>query len=131
MGWTDSHLHKFERGGKHWGVPEHHEYDDDIEVVDESRVPVGKVLLAEGESLVYVYDFGANWWHEVILEKVVPSDVPTKPVCLAGERRCPPEDVGGPSGYQEFLEVVFSQVMKNLSTTGNGQAMRSMLRSFT
>jgi len=37
----------------------------------------------------------------------VDSDAPTKPISLAGERRCPPEDVGGPYGYQEFLEVIF------------------------
>jgi hypothetical protein len=30
-----------------------------------------------------------------------------RPVCVAGERHCPPEDVGGVPGYQEFLEVVF------------------------
>jgi hypothetical protein len=65
------------------------------------------VLKAEGESMIYVYDFGDHWQHEVVLEKILPSDAPTKPVCLAGERRCPPEDVGGVSGYQEFLEVIF------------------------
>lgn len=26
--------------------------------------------------------------------------------CLAGERRCPPEDVGGPWGYQEFMHAI-------------------------
>jgi Plasmid pRiA4b ORF-3-like protein len=28
------------------------------------------------------------------------------PTCLGGERRCPPEDVGGVAGYEEFLEVI-------------------------
>jgi Plasmid pRiA4b ORF-3-like protein len=42
-----------------------------------------------------------------LAEKIMPSDPPTKPNCVAGERRCPPEDVGGPHGYQEFLEAVF------------------------
>jgi hypothetical protein len=108
MGWTDSHLHLFEKDGKYWGVPEHLEDDDDIEVIDESRAPVGKVLLAQGDSMVYVYDLGDDWRHQVVLEKIVPSDAARpKPVCLAGKRRCPPEDVGGPHGYQEFLEVIF------------------------
>ena len=57
--------------------------------------------------MVYLYDFGDGWRHEVFLEKIMPSEPPTKPLCLAGERKCPPEDVGGPSGYQEFLEVIF------------------------
>jgi hypothetical protein len=106
MGWTNSHL-QFEKDGKYWGVPGDDGFDDDIEVINESRVPVEQVLKAEGDSMVYVYDFGDDWRHDVVLEKIVASDTPTKPVCLAGERRCPPEDVGGPHGYQEFLEVVF------------------------
>ena len=107
MGWTNSHLHQFEKGGKYWGVPDDDGLEDDIEVTNECPVPVEEVLKAEGDSMVYVYDFGDDWRHEVVLEKIVASDTPTKPVCLAGERRCPPEDVGGPHGYQEFLEVIF------------------------
>jgi len=105
MGWTDSHLHEFEQDGECWGVPEHIEDDD---VTDESRVPLGKVLRAEGDSMVYIYDFGDDWRHRVALEKIVPLDAaPATPVCLAGKRRSPPEDVGGPYGYQEFLEAIF------------------------
>jgi hypothetical protein len=59
MGWTDSHLHQFEKDGKYWGDPTNREFEDDIEVIDESKVSVGKLLLAEGDSLVYVYDLGA------------------------------------------------------------------------
>jgi hypothetical protein len=107
MGWTDSHLHQFEKDGKYWGVPETDEFGD-LELIDESKVPVGKVLLAEGDSLVYLYDFGDSWRHGVALEKIVPVDAAMpKPVCLAGKRRCPPEDVGGASGYTEFLSVIF------------------------
>ena len=28
------------------------------------------------------------------------------PICVEGERSCPPEDVGGVWGYSEFLEAV-------------------------
>jgi hypothetical protein len=102
FGWTDSHLHNFEKDGKYWGVPE---YDD---LIDESNVQLAKLLNAEGQSMVYVYDFGDDWRHEVVLEEVIPvNEVVRTPICLGGERRCPPEDVGGVSGYQEFLEVIF------------------------
>lgn len=107
MGWTDSHLHQFEKDEQMWGVPEYDEFGD-LDLMNESKLPVSRVLKTEGDSMVYVYDFGDDWRHEVVLEKILPSDVPTKPVCLAGERRCPPEDVGGPSGYQEFLSVIFT-----------------------
>ena len=63
MGWTDSHLHQFEKDGKDWGVPDPDGYEDDIKLIDESKVPVGKVLKAEGDSLVYLYDFGDGWRH--------------------------------------------------------------------
>ena len=107
MGWTDSHLHQFEKDGKSWGIPQYFE-DEDLDVVDEGGVPLGKVLHAEGDSLLYVYDFGDNWRHAVVLESIVASDTASnRPVCLAGERRCPPEDVGGVPGYEQFLEVIF------------------------
>ncbi|MCZ2152985.1 MAG: plasmid pRiA4b ORF-3 family protein [Bryobacterales bacterium] len=107
MGWTDSHLHQFEKDGKNWGVPEYDEFDE-LDLIDESKTPVGKVLKAEGDSMTYVYDFGDDWRHEVVLEKVIPvNDVVKTPICFGGERRCPPEDVGGVRGYQEFLEVIF------------------------
>ncbi len=107
MGWTDSHLHQFEKGRVYWGVPEHDGFDDDV--VNEKRVPLSDVLKAAGDSMIYLYDFGDNWRHQVILEKILPAnDVGgTNPICTGGERRCPPEDVGGPLGYRDFLEVIF------------------------
>ena len=58
--------------------------------------------------MVYVYDFGDDWRHEVLLEKIIPaSEIVKTPICIAGKRRCPPEDVGGVHGYQEFLEAIF------------------------
>ena len=107
LGWTDSHLQQFVKDGKYWGDPEFYEDFDDIEITDESRVRVGRVLKAEGDALCYEYDFGDNWQHEVLLEKILPSPaVRPRPTCLGGERHCPPEDVGGVSGYEEFLEAI-------------------------
>ncbi len=107
MGWSDSHLHQFEKNGKFWGIPQDYA-DDDLNVADEGGVPLRKLLHGEGDSLTYVYDFGDNWQHEVLLEQIVPSTVgPARPFCLGGERQCPPEDVGGVPGYEEFLEIIF------------------------
>ena len=106
MGWTDSHLHRFEKDGKYWGVPEP-DGDDGIEIIDERRTTIGAVLTTPDDSMLYVYDFGDKWRHSVALEKILPASGRVSPVCLAGERHCPPEDVGGVSGYEEFLEVIF------------------------
>ena len=58
--------------------------------------------------MIYVYDFGDDWRHEIVLETVAPISDPVKtPTCFSGDRRCPPEDVGGVSGYQELLEAIF------------------------
>ena len=107
MGWTDSHLHQFEKDGKYWAVPEYDEFDE-LDLIDESKTQLVKLLKAEGDSMIYRYDFGDSWRHKVVLEKVVPvTDVEKTPICTGGQRRCPPEDVGGVSGYEEFLEVIF------------------------
>jgi hypothetical protein len=93
--------------GKEWGVPEYDELGE-FDLLDESKTQLSKVLRAEGDSLIYVYDYGDNWRHGVLLEEIIPvSDVVKSPICFGGERRCPPEDVGGVSGYEQFLDVIF------------------------
>jgi hypothetical protein len=55
----------------------------------------------------YVYDFGDDWVHKVVVEKVLPADPRISyPVCVAGKRACPPEDCGGVWGYREFLAAI-------------------------
>jgi len=108
FGWTDSHLHQFVKGDTYWSNPEWYEDYDDIEVIDESRVRISRVLKTEGDSVRYDYDFGDNWQHEIVLEKILPASAPRpSPKCLGGARHRPPEDVGGTGGYEEFLEVIF------------------------
>jgi Plasmid pRiA4b ORF-3-like protein len=107
MGWTDCHLHRFKKDGKNWGFVQLYE-DATLDVADEAGVALAKVLKSEGDSMVYQYDFGDDWMHEVALEEIESAEITLKhPVCLAGERRCPPENVGGVRGYQAFLEIIF------------------------
>ena len=106
IGWTDSHLHRFEKDGKHWGVPEPDE-NESIEIIDESRTTIGAVLTAPGDSILYVYDYGDNWLHSAELEKILPASEVVLRVCLAGERHRPPEDADGVPGCAELLEVIF------------------------
>jgi len=107
LGWTDSHLHQFEKDELFWGVPEWDEFDE-LDLIDESKTRLAKLLKAQGDSFIYLYDFGDNWQHEVVLEAIIPvNEVAKTPVCLGGARRCPPEDVGGVHGYQEFLQIIF------------------------
>jgi len=106
MGWTDSHLHQFEKDGKYWGVPEWDEFDE-LDLKDEAKTKLGTILKITGDSMIYSYDFGDDWQHEIQLEEIIPVEHELKvPICMGGERRCPPEDVGGVSGYEEFLEAL-------------------------
>jgi len=101
MGWTDSHLHMFVAKGRSYGEPDP-DFDDDV--IPENGVRIDTLLRRKGDALRYEYDFGDGWEHEVLLEDVLDEAADqTAPRCLAGARACPPEDVGGVPGYEDFL----------------------------
>jgi hypothetical protein len=105
MGWTDSHLHAFQAGAQRYEIPSPH--GDRLDGKDERGVPLQTVLRAVGKTLLYQYDFGDCWRHEVILEQITPSPGGGVPaLCLGGARACPPEDVGGPHRYTEFVAAL-------------------------
>jgi len=104
MGWTNSHLHEFVSGRDRYGIPDE-DFPSDLH--DEVDYRLDHVLKKEKDKLAYIYDFGDGWEHEVVLEKILPFTTDTVlPVCLKGNRACPPEDVGGVPGYEMFLETV-------------------------
>jgi len=71
-----------------------------------TEVPISLFFQKPGDKLLYFYDYGDNWQHDVILEKIEPRK-PKKEysVCLAGERACPPEDCSGIPGYYRCLQA--------------------------
>ena len=74
---------------------------------DEQDFRLQQLLKAEKDSLVYLYDFGDGWEHIVELEKILPFNIEAGlPLCIDGGRTCPPEDVGGPPGYEMFQEAI-------------------------
>ena len=104
MGWTNSHLHQFIADKKMYGIP-----DDDFELEseDESQYSLSQLLTKEKDVLIYEYDFGDSWGHNILLEKILPFDGKTAlPVCIKGKRACPPEDCGGIWGYEDLLETL-------------------------
>lgn len=110
MGWTNSHLHQFDIKGQRYGDPEL--LDDgfeDFECIDSTVTIVSAILPETGKRFAfqYEYDFGDGWEHEVLYEGSPPLEKGKKyPLCLEGERACPPEDVGGVWGYAEYLEAL-------------------------
>jgi hypothetical protein len=106
MGWTDSHLHQFIVGGSYFGLPDP-DWDDMRDMKDERRFRLDQIVAKEGDKFRYEYDFGDGWLHQVLVEKIVPPDPEqVYPLCVKGRRACPPEDVGGVWGYEEFLVAI-------------------------
>ena len=104
MGWTNAHLHQFIVGETYFGPPD--PYYDDLPMSDETKSRLSRIAKDEGTAFIYEYDFGDSWAHELLVEKIVPPEERKCPVCLAGERACPPEDVGGVWGYEGFLAAI-------------------------
>jgi len=107
MGWTNSHLHEFKIKGQSYRAYEQmYEDIDEPDMNDEKDYRINK-LLQEGDSFGYIYDFGDCWEHEIFVEKIIPpEDGVHYPICTYGERSCPPEDCGGPWGYEDFLLIL-------------------------
>lgn len=95
FGWRDEHLHEFIIGGLSYGAPE---LAEDTATEDDPRT-------FEATD-VHLRDFDDSWLHRVAFEQRIAKDIAHKyPACVDGARHCPPEDVGGPSGYTRFLEA--------------------------
>jgi hypothetical protein len=106
MGWSNSHLHQFKVGKTYYGEPSIDEFSD-LNLKDESKARLQKILSKPKQKMIYEYDFGDGWEHEILLEKVLPLDRGVRyPRCLSGARACPPEDCGGVYGYANFLEAI-------------------------
>ncbi len=107
MGWTNSHLHHFQIKdalyGDPWLLDENYV---EMNYKDSRVMTLSKILPKNGKRFhfEYEYDFGDSWWHEILFEGCLRVEQGQRyPLCVEGERACPPEDVGGTHGYEEFL----------------------------
>ncbi len=106
MGWLGGHLHAFEVDGV---VYERADPEEGLSrrARDESEHQLGDVLAETGAKMRWDYDFGDGWQHDVVVEAIEPADPDAAyPRCVGGSRACPPEDCGGPWGYEELLEAI-------------------------
>lgn len=104
MSWKDCHLHEFAiDGNRYTEEPESIEEDG----IEESTFVLNNLVKLKNTIFEYNYDFGDSWDHIVTVVtvektsyKLNPNDISV--MCLAGKRACPPEDVGGADGYENF-----------------------------
>ncbi|MBV6342913.1 plasmid pRiA4b ORF-3 family protein, partial [Candidatus Magnetobacterium casense] len=73
----------------------------------EDKISIPAYFSMDNKKALYTYDFGDNWEHNILLEKILPRDATIKyPICITGKRACPPDDCGGPWGYEDLLKVI-------------------------
>jgi Plasmid pRiA4b ORF-3-like protein len=103
LGWTNSHLHEFVIGGVRYADPDP-DFADELEHVDQKNVVLVIALGIDSRCFDYVYDFGDDWHHIVIVEEQIPDRdfAPSLVHCSGGANCCPPEDVRSTRGYAEF-----------------------------
>lgn len=127
FGWKDYHLHEFyvygnekvfdndqyiNHSGYHKGGykpcinlvsnEEAGAYPNDVPMKLEAGIKLCEYIPSK---IKYNYDFGDNWQHYIEIERVIDDYDKNYSICLEGEGNTPPEDVGGESGYEEFLEL--------------------------
>lgn len=105
MGWENSHLYHFIFAKKSYiGNPEMLEMDD---IADDKETELSAIFDKPKTKVLYGYDFGDGWEHDLLLEKILEKD-PNQhyPVCLKGELNCPPEDSGGIYNFYELMEIL-------------------------
>ncbi len=109
FGWRNVHLYSFETQRTEWleeslvrdalGRKEAYSLND---------ASLRDFLTETGATkFEYFYDFNHCWEHVVHPGKIQHGKVgELYPKLTKVKGRCPPEDVGGPWGYEEFLEVM-------------------------
>jgi hypothetical protein len=105
MGWTNTHLYEIRARDVGWGIPDR---DWGGGPLDARKAHLGDMLEDVGtKTLRYLYDFGDGWEHAIKVERLIdPEPGALYPRLIEASGRCPPEDIGGPWGYAEFLEAI-------------------------
>ncbi|RBP00032.1 plasmid pRiA4b ORF-3 family protein [Rossellomorea aquimaris] len=106
MGWTNTHLYSFHGSPGVFEYPDE-EYEFRSDFARDSKISIiGKFLVSEKDAISYTYDFGDDWEHQILLEKITGNQNLVSPVCIKGKRNCPLEDSGGIHHYQHVLKVL-------------------------
>jgi hypothetical protein len=104
FGWSERHLWQFEIA-----LQTYADYEDQFDELD--LVPAKTTRLADLPATLkrfaYNYDFGDDWWVEIAIEpsgEELPGGAHV--LCIEGARSGPPDDLGGPWAYPEFLHAI-------------------------
>ncbi|MFC4912387.1 plasmid pRiA4b ORF-3 family protein [Actinomadura gamaensis] len=102
FGWENYHMWSFETGSGTYGVA-----DRELGFRSAATARLQQVAARPKDTIVYLYDFGDSWEHEILVEAVAPAEPGVAyPRCLTGRRAGPPEDCGGVWGYGDLIEIL-------------------------
>lgn len=105
MGWNNSHLHEFRVKGREIGMPDDFYVAEFPALEDETTIYLKDLNLQAKDTFTYLYDFGDSWEHVLYVEYISEQEL-LNPVCIEGDKACPPDDCGGVGGYADLLEVL-------------------------
>lgn len=109
FGWENSHLHAFAINGNQRYSSNGISLSEGGEK-DSRKITLAELIEKNITEIMYEYDFGDSWLHQVTVEEVKPLESPvTIPECIDGARHCPPEDCGGAGGFENFLEAMMDR----------------------
>lgn len=110
--WCGYHAYNFEvgatlhQGGIFIELPDLDDGWGYYEVRNSKREKID-TYFKEYKRMKYTYDFGDNWIHNILIEKIVETDIKLrKPICVKAKMADLPEDCGGPYGYDELLDIL-------------------------
>ena len=78
-------------------------YPGDVPMKLEKGIKISEYIPA---PMIYNYDYGDYWQHSIKVEEIIDNYNKNFPVCLEGNGKTPPEDVGGEGGFERFLEII-------------------------
>jgi Plasmid pRiA4b ORF-3-like protein len=112
MGWCNEHLHDFRVGSTIYGDPTMVAGGE-----DENLMILSQIAPRKASRFVYTYDFGDNWVHDVLVQRIERGVGPVALRCTGGQIACPPEDCGGLCGYYRLLESLANPADPNRDET--------------
>ena len=109
--WKDSHIYDFTilNGNKLKPIARIVPFQDDLEYDEDAILMEGHTLsefLPAHKHIIYTYDMGDSWEHEIQLVRILEKHDQESPYLLEASGQTPPEDVGGIGGFVEFREIM-------------------------
>lgn len=115
FGWGNAHLYQFSPSGYGSYPLIKDTMEDDFEDpffnpsgadnMDAEETDLSDIFHSEKQKYTYIYDFGDDWIHQITLEKIL-DEIHMFPELIAGKGQCPPEDCGGPWGYENLKQIL-------------------------